>query len=196
MYYFLSSSTTPSTTAGVTANEFLQQAFSSKLGIPVYIWQSYTLETTLLTDLTKLAGILNSYFAAQHITLDSMQLEIALQQQIQVLAQTKLDEFENNQGEILKWLQARRQNQTTAGLSNNILPKDQAYADIKDYHQAKLKNQDVTSLATKQDVQHIIDQALKQLDITQTPSLLDIINHINLATFYDEWYQMAEKLEL
>jgi AAA15 family ATPase/GTPase len=174
----------------------LENELKSKLGILVYIWKSYTLESVLLMNIDKLTELIYGYLHGIEVVANQEDIKEQIQSSIVSLSEAKKTYFDDSKGDVLKWIKDRRENLAKNGLTNNILPNETAFSEIKEFHLSKLNNGDISSLATKEDVELIVSSVFAYYEVKKIPLLVDILINTNISTFYDEWNKMTDSLRL
>ncbi|MEA2028909.1 MAG: AAA family ATPase, partial [Campylobacterota bacterium] len=174
----------------------LQTQLENKLKIPVHIWNFYTIESVYLSDLNTFSKLI-----AEVLPKDVSKQEImeALQIEIAQIAQEKLEQLDQTlKGKILKWLKDKEELFQKSGLGNNILSSREAYSNIREYHKDKLEQNEIDSLATKEDIESIIINIMKKYESECENSncfelLLSTISKHTL--WFEEWDKMIGKIK-
>lgn len=170
----------------------LQKELQTKLKIPVYIWNCYTLESVVLTDIDKFSKLLYTYIRELK---ECREVDIKgfIEIEIQNIIKDK-KELLNDRGIIVKWIKDKRESLSKNNLSNNILVSETAYSDIKEYHLDKLNNNDLSSLGTKEDIDLIIQNALNSYEIKSFISFDELISLVDISTYFEEWNRMVNAI--
>jgi AAA15 family ATPase/GTPase len=146
----------------VAQKEILQTKLSEKLNIPIYIGQSYTFESSILTDIPKFKDSIYRYLVHQlkDSPPNSHDIDAYADAEIQKIIVQKQLYFDNDAG-LDNW--ARTQNGLRKKLSNPPLKielwrKDEftLRTDFKLYAQSVLSISAIHQLANKDDVEAII----------------------------------------
>lgn len=174
----------------------LRKELKNKLEIPVYIWSFYTLESVLLTDISKFAILIKKYLYSEDKEAENSDIEVYINEEIKSIIESKKSIFDEKQGDILQWIKNRRNNLEKNSLSRNILHSETAFSDIKDFHLAKLDNNDLSSLATKDDIELIIFNIIKKYDVEDTDLFSKLMSYVEISTYYNEWNKMLDKISL
>ncbi|NWF66428.1 MAG: AAA family ATPase [Campylobacterales bacterium] len=173
----------------------LEKELSKKLEIPVYIWNFYTLEAVLLTDLAKFTNLLFDFIKSKQIECNKDDIKRYLDSEINRIIDSKKNFFNEKKGEIIKWIDNRRANLEDNRLPRNILPDEIAFSDIEKFHLSQLNSGNLSSLANKDDIHEIIKSVLSNYKIDDI-TFSDIINVININSYFDEWSSMINKIFL
>jgi len=174
----------------------LRKELKKKLGIPVYIWSIYTLESVLLTDISKFAILIKKYLYTKEKDVEKADIETCINEEVQLIIENKKTMFDDKKGEILQWIKNRRENLEKNSLPRNILPNETAFSEIKEFHLEKLNNNDLSSLATKEDIELIVSSVIKKYNIEDTDLFSQLISYVEISTYYDEWNKMIDKISL
>lgn len=174
----------------------LQEELSRKLEIPVHIWKNYTLESILITDISKFSKIMYQYLKKIDIQSEEEKIQELINSSLEEIIEIKKTYFTDasKRGEILKWIKARRESLSKNGLQNNILPEETAFNDIEKYHLDKLANKDLSSLATKEDIEKIVLNIFTFYKVENKPLFIEIFELIDISTYYDEWNELVKKI--
>jgi len=176
----------------------LCSGLESKLKIPVYIWNFYTLESILLTDLEKCITLLSKYLDLNEkentkgIILSLLNIEILK------IIEIKKDFFNGSEykSKVIPWIDKKRDLISDMGLQNNILPNEIPLGDIKEFHLDKLNNNDLSSIANKDDVEAILNGVLNHFEIEETNIFGKLLLNIDISTYFEEWNLMIKKIGL
>ncbi len=171
----------------------LKNNLKKKLGIPIIIWGFYTIETVLLSNKDVLSKIIYEYIdigdIKQQDIIDDIDTEI------DSIAQNKLKVWDSElKGKILKW-KNDKEKLFTKNEIYNILPKDKAYQEMLEFHKNKLLNNEIDSLATKDDIEDIIKNIIcKYRPDDKTLNYFELIlkNIDKNNAWFDEWDSMIE----
>ncbi len=146
----------------IAQKELLQTKLFEKLNIPVYIWQSYTFEASVLSDIPKFKDSIYRYLVhkLKGSPPDWDDIDAYTEAEIQKIIVQKQKHFDNDAG-LDNW--ARTQNGLRKKLSNPPLKielwrKDEfaLRTDFKLYAQSVLSISNIHQLANKEDVEAII----------------------------------------
>jgi AAA15 family ATPase/GTPase len=91
----------------------LKRSLSEKLSLPVFIWSSYTIESTLVTEKPILEQLVLKLCAKNHITKSIEEISLAIDNSIQLIIDNKLDLLNNNEDfgkKIIGQIKARLDN--------------------------------------------------------------------------------------
>lgn len=170
----------------------LKSQLQKKLGIPVIIWNFYTIESVFLSDIDIFSKIIREYISDTAISQQDIIDDI--DDKIRKISDKKLEWVNSDRfKEVNRWIGAKRRLFEEQNL-NNILP-ELAYSDIKDFHKAKLEANDITSLATKDDIEEIIRDVIKKYRPTDsTINYFELIlkNISKHRLWFSEWNDMID----
>ena len=170
----------------------------NKLQIPVYIWNCYTFESILLTDLEKCVTLLLKYLDLRGKESTREELRNLLNNEISKIIEINKDFFSSSKciSKIKPWIDKKRESMASMGLQNNILPEEIALMDIKEFHLQKLNNNDLSAIATKEDVEIILNGVLNHFEIEETNIFGKLLLNIDISTYFEEWNLMIKKIGL
>ena len=173
----------------------LKAQLEKKLGIPVIIWNFYTIESVFLSNINVFSTIIKEYISDPTITQEQITEDIKVE--IKKISDKKLEWVNSNKfKEVNEWINAKRKLFEEQKL-NNVLP-ELAYSDIKDFHKAKLEASEIDSLATKDDIEDIIKNVIlkyKPTDITINYFELILKSVSKNRLWFDEWNLMIDKVK-
>jgi len=174
----------------------LKAQLENKLGIPVIIWNFYTIESVFLSDVDVFSTIIKEYISEPII--NKQQIIDDIDFEINRVSQEKLAVFDTIlKGKFLKWISDKQGLFVKNGLSQ-ILPQATAYSDMREFHKAKLEANEIDSLATKDDIEDIIKNVIlkyKPEDITRNYFELILKNVSKNRLWFDEWNEMIDKVK-
>lgn len=174
----------------------LREELKNKLEIPVFIWDFYTLESVLLTDIVKFAMLIKKYLLSQRVEAEHNDIETYINKEVDFIIESKKTIFEDKKGDILLWIKDRRINLEKNSLSRNILPSETAFNDMKEFHLDKLNNNELSSLATKKDIELIISNVIKKYDVEDIDLFSKLMTYVEISTYYNEWNKMIDEISL
>ncbi|MFK5975379.1 MAG: hypothetical protein QM493_02615 [Sulfurovum sp.] len=176
----------------VQANN-LKNNLKKKLGIPIIIWDFYTIETVLLSNKNVLSKIIYAYINISDIKQQDIIDDI--NREIERIIKDKFNAWDSElKGKILKWTKEKRELFEQNGITN-ILPEATAYADMSEFHKNKLSNNEIDSLATKDDIEDIIKNVIcKYRPDDKTINYFELIlkNIDKNSSWFTEWDSMIE----
>ena len=174
----------------------LKNNLKKKLGIPIIIWEFYTIETVVLSNKDTLSKIILEYVNMSDIKQQDIIDDINIQ--IKNIAEDKLKTFDEElKAKILKWTSEKRKLFEKNGITN-IIPEATAYADMQEFHKNKLLKNEIDSLATKDDIEEIIKNVIckyKPNDKTINYFELILKNISKNGYWFNEWDNMINIIE-
>ena len=180
----------------------LQQAFNEKIGIKTYIWKSYTIESTLFSDIDILNKLLSKYFKKLNpkINISDAEIEIKLKTSIKSKIKEKQQIFadlsiENIKNHVLwhKYTKqiksAKKKTKDILHLKNIFNEDDIIWNEFTEYYKNKLNINDFHKIIDKNDVFDILKNIANDFNILIDESLYlsDIINLAGYDLWFDEW---------
>jgi len=174
----------------------LKTQLERKLGIPVIIWNFYTIESVFLSNIDVFSTIIKEYISETTVT--QQQIINDIYNEVKRISEKKLSKFDTEiKGKFLKWISDTQVLFNKNGLSQ-ILPKATAYSDMREFHKAKLEANEIDSLATKDDIEDIIKNVIlkyKPTDTTINYFELILKNISKNRLWFDEWNPMISKIK-
>lgn len=178
---------------------------NSKLGIPVYVWNAYTIESTLLTEVDKFILLLDTFIKRKDntnsISLDNLQKRVLIE--IEKIAHHKLkilDEEGKESEKIFNLIKNKREKLSTRLKINNVFEGDAKIAfNYVSWAKQKLKANSIEHLATKDDIHQIIkavmnDAGAVPFDDEIETYFIDFIKGANTTLWFKEWDQMINTI--
>jgi energy-coupling factor transporter ATP-binding protein EcfA2 len=171
----------------------LLRKFEEKIGILSFSWNSYTLESTVFTDIEALAGLLIIWVKQKTgNTIDKQALTISLNNEYQsikpILEQRFGDRF--IQDCSYRYRKLRDQTNKLFGKPSAIPHEDiQIPQVVKAYFQQCLDSRDYFKLMTKDDVGLVIDKVVHPHDLSFSveTDFVELIKLVNKSLWFDEW---------
>ncbi len=173
----------------------MKESFKSKLNIPVVVWDFYTIESVLLTDYKKFATLIMIYLKNNNIEIAIDIIIESIIKYVKVVAETKSLDIQNK--ELLKTIKERRESIVSNGFNRSILPEDISYSDIKEYHTKELENNNIQSLATKDDIEFIISSICEEFGMEDIEYNLfyQLLKLVDISTWYNSWNELINVVE-
>ncbi|ANV88931.1 hypothetical protein AWQ22_15035 (plasmid) [Picosynechococcus sp. PCC 7117] len=171
---------------------------NNRFELPTYIPNSYTFESTLLTDFDKFGKLLSLWLSDQQVSIDSISLTQALQQAYLNHMTPKLQQFFNDDGAIeqvvyrcANAVRDKLKSDEMLGRNDKSIPENnvQLSTVYRNYFNRILTTQEFYKYAKKDDVQAIINQVISaqniQFDIEQ--DFIALLSLVDRSTWFDEW---------
>lgn len=171
-----------------TQTKNLSEQLKSKLNIPVHIWSFYTIESVLLSDLSKFAKLLYLMMQKYYISSDIQAIHNDLAIEISKKSQEKLKQLETKEykGEINKWIKDKSYLFKNLKLPNNTIGD---YHEFYIYTKTELENNNFAVIATKDDIQDIccfIYDKYKFSDYKKD-IFYELLEQVEPSTWFEEW---------
>ncbi|MDD3596756.1 ATP-binding protein [Sulfuricurvum sp.] len=180
-----------------TQQTSLISQLSTKLSIPVFGWNFYTFESVFLTDIHQFGLLIKKYLYDAY-TIDEIQA-ILHDTIVSIIAEKqRIFNTGSTNGELNKWIIDRTEEFNKHSIQNNILPNGTAYHQIITFHNNELTNSNLESLATKDDIEHIIKKVIESFGITIDENktyFYELLKMVDASTWYDEWDRLITLIE-
>ena len=175
--------------------QIIKEKMQEKLGLETYITEAYTLEATLLTDLTKLGRLLTKWVSNTYSqNIDQSNLINSLESSYQTILQNLQTNYLDND----KWIEeATYRYRTVRDDLNIIFPKSKIipFNDVqltvfyRDYLKKAINNQDFFKITRKQEVENIINEVLQPYGITfdLEKDFINLLQMVDKSTWFDPW---------
>ncbi len=175
--------------------EHLIEKFSDtngKISIKTHLWNAYTFESTLLTDLNKTARLLNRWLSSLNINIDELNLLASLQMAYQASKNSLVNEFSDDFYEQLAHRYEGNQKQERNIFGNQIITTgnpQQLNSQGRNHIQECLDSEDFYKLMKKEDVEAVINKAIESYDIEFNieNDFITLIQKVDKSTWLDEW---------
>jgi len=173
----------------------IKEQMQEKLGLETYITEAYTLEATLLNDLTKLSRLLTKWVSNTYSqNIDQSNLINSLESSYQTILQNLQTNYLDND----KWIEeATYRYRTVRDDLNIIFPKSkiiqlndvQLTVFYRDYLKKAINNQEFFKITRKPEVSKIINEALQPYDIIfdLEEDFMDLLQMVDKSTWLDAW---------
>ncbi|TAE19979.1 MAG: hypothetical protein EAZ95_00675 [Bacteroidetes bacterium] len=168
------------------------QKMKDKLKLPTHIANAYTFEGILLTDIEKLAELLERWLIRKQIHINTNLVETLLSayENLERILQTKYLANTWVEGAVLRYIDVREKTKTLFLASpitenNNVKLTLYYQEQVKKYIQSKT----FYKLAKKEDVAWVINQVLQPYDLTFDieHDFIDLLKLVDVGTWFEEW---------
>ncbi len=184
--------------------EKLKNELIRKLGIPVFIWKSYTIEGTILLDNSKLEQLISKECSDQSISKTSTEVVTAISNSINIIRVEKLrlmNEDEDISKRVTGQLESRIKN-----LDENLkITRSKIFDDVtlpnlfnhyRIFSTQELNSNRVSHLCNKDDVEQILESIYNELGIVKNPELINyfssILNLVDFSLLNSEWEELLD----
>lgn len=172
----------------------LEIAFNEKLGIKTHIWNSYTFETTLLTDQNKFILLIEKYLRSLTISLDSDTLTEIVENNLKNYGIKKQQEWDdgNYKNDYFHRITKEKRIQVDNLFKNAkiITTNDGAIQpDFEEYLRTICNPKDIHKLAKKDLIQAIMTEILSPFNLTfdVESDFINLLNCVDKSTWQDDW---------
>lgn len=175
----------------------------AKLKIPIFIWNVYTIEASILTEIDKFVLLLSQYFSKVHnvLSINISAIQTVVETEIKQIAQNKLKELEDNNisDGNYHWLKNRREKLVNRLKITGVFESDGRLQPVfNNWAKNKLNTNQIEHLATKDDVHQIIKSVAKSLSLTFEDKIDDyfenLIRQANFTIWFKEWDNMIDTI--
>lgn len=181
----------------------LNTQLRNKLGIPVFIWNSYTIESTILTDIPKLINIISTICIAQEVTKTPQEISDCVRNKYLELIAAKKDDIESSEEfskRVTGQLEARINN-----LDNNLsISRRRVFEEVtvpnlfnhfRLFSNSKFDAEIVDHITNKDDIEEFLDKILLDLSIHRNEEFENnfsfILSHLSNSTINNEWERLV-----
>jgi ABC-type transport system involved in cytochrome c biogenesis ATPase subunit len=176
--------------------EALMRELASRIGVPVYVSASYTMEATLLSELPKLKVLIAQLaLKEEKRSVSSDDVDQLVNAEVEALAQTlskRLDEA-NFKSQLYYRLRTRREQLQELGVKGAVLPYDGLIQpEFEGYARDALTQRRIHLLASKDDVLSLLQGVYGGLSIAFRPEALfeRMIDAATPTTWFEEWREL------
>ncbi len=181
--------------------EKLMDAIKSKLKLKqVYIWQAYSFDSILFSNLSFLSQILQRYIRSRSSSMDTSDLTNKLNQAMEKLLAKKLEGFkvENilpTESRIRDEMKKREAKFEKLGFSNIIDKEFHLQKVIRDYLNNACNTDDLHKIMVKDDCETILKEVFSHFDLNfemegngkDLVNFNDLMSVVTIATRYNDW---------
>lgn len=179
----------------------LQLRLQQRLQVPCKVWSSYTLESTILTDIHLLKGIVKRLLLSRELELDDDAIHQALRTQIDDLVDSKRDLLQTDvsyRERITRQIQNRSKILADSLSIVNIFEGGEAmfFQNFDSFAREQLDAGNIYHLADKDDVKSIINNSIRAIveEHQEEFCLGDIVSESDQGHLFEEWTQMVRKI--
>ncbi|WP_413173129.1 ATP-dependent nuclease [Anabaena azotica] len=179
-----------------THRSTLTPEFQNRINLKSHIWSAYTLESTVFTDIPKLARLLSKWLVQKGINVDIQVLQNDLENNYSRLKTTLTNRYDDTKYEnIIYWYKNIRDK------LNNILRLNRGNYEfiknndvqlgtiVRQHIQQCLDSDNLFKLMTKEDVELVISSTLQPHRVTFniTTQFIELIEQVDRSLWFDEW---------
>ncbi len=179
----------------------LQTRLQQKLQVPCKVWSSYTLESTILTDIQLLTDILKRLLISRELELDDQAIYQALRAQIDDLVESKRELLQADvsyRERITRQIQNRSKILADSLSIVNIFEGGEAmfFQNFDSFAREQLDAGNIYHLADKDDVKSIINNSIRAIaeEHQEEFYLSDIVSESEQGQLFEEWTQMVQMI--
>ncbi len=188
--------------------KLLETFIKKSISIKTYIWKSYTIESTLLSDIGVFCKLLTKYFHKKNSNSNILISEIKTE--LEKILENKINEnieLLNNQENEL-WEKYTKQIKSVKNLTEKFLEikgvfnknNDELWKEFTEYYKKTLNINDFHKIIDKNDVFAILNKLAKQFNIQINEDLYfsEIIKIAdnNTLTWFNEWTEICNFIDV
>ncbi|MGB0862561.1 MAG: ATP-dependent nuclease [Saprospiraceae bacterium] len=187
-----------------THRQKLATKLKDKLGIPVYIWSSYTIESSVLTEVNKFILLLSEFIKNrdERVSIQINNLQDKVLREIEKIALEKVKKLEQTDEsiKIYNLIKNKRDKLDTRLKIKKVFESDAAIQpNYINWAKQKLNANQIEHLATKDDVHQIIKNVMTKFGLTLDEDIdryfTDFIKGANTTLWFSEWDKMIDVVE-
>ncbi|MDD1415439.1 AAA family ATPase [Dolichospermum sp. ST_con] len=165
--------------------------FQDKINLKSYIWSAYTFESTLFTDIPKLARLLNKWLLKKGANVDVNVLENELQTNYLNYQSILADRYNDQKYEKVAFWYKNLQIKLNTILDNKYMKANdqQLNTNVRQHVNNCFTNKYLFKLMTKDDVETVISAALQPHGISfdVKTEFIELIEQVDISLWFDEW---------
>ena len=170
----------------------LKDNLENKTSLKCFIWDTYTIESTVLKDKDNLAEILTNHFLKKGYTIDIEDIKLKLSEIYTSYIQTKTLEMDNSElfcNRVQGQIDARKENLKNSLEITRVFSGNNLSNSYRIYCKNEFANDLIDHITNKDDVENIINQTFEHFNI---PLESEIKNRLlELMTTIHKSYQPA-----
>ncbi|AFW97088.1 MULTISPECIES: ATP-dependent endonuclease [Nostocales] len=169
----------------------LNNEFQNRIYLKSHIWSAYTLESTLFTDIPKLARLLNKWLLKKGINVDINILENELQTNYLNHELILATRYNDQKYEDLAFWYKNLQIKLNTVLDNKYMKANdqQLNTKVRQHVNNCFTNKYLFKLMTKDDVETVISATLQPHGISfdVKTEFIELIEQVDISLWFDEW---------
>jgi AAA15 family ATPase/GTPase len=167
----------------------MAEQFATRMDLKANVWSSYTFESTLFTDISKLAQLLNKWLVKKSIHPDLTTLEHEIQANYLGLKEELESRYDDKKYENMAYLYQDLRNKSTTIFGYKYITENdtQISTKIRNHISDCLKSGDYFKLMTKNDVEKVITSVLNPYSSDLKPNFIELIGLVDKSTWFKEW---------
>jgi hypothetical protein len=169
----------------------LIHAFKDKLNLPAYSFKSYTLESTLFTDIEKLAALISKWLLGNAVYADKDKIERDLVEAYTAYKPTLEARYNDSFYENNTYLYLNAKEKTRQLFGQNIISQNntQLTTLVRQNAANILTSGNLFRLMNKDDVGFVINKVVANYDYTFSveADFIELIKQVDKSMWLDEW---------
>lgn len=177
----------------------LKLTLNNKLSIPIFIWSSYTIESTILTKIDILEQIITRICSIQEVAKSSTDIATSINNAIIAVRDSKKHQL-NEEPDLCKRIVNQMETRIN-NLKNNLdINRKRIFEDItipnlsneyRIFSNGKLSANEISHISSKEDVEQILEQIFDELGLIKDTDFENhfsyVLNSIDSFSFNQEW---------
>jgi predicted ATP-dependent endonuclease of OLD family len=176
--------------------ENLEKDLKNKLKISVHIWKYYTVESVLLTDISKFSKLLYKIIGNEDLEIENITTDIFLEISNKIKEKLLIIDDSEYKGNITRWQKDKKSLFNNIGVSSHCLGD---YHDFYTYIKEELEKNNFQVIATKNDIDDICISIYKKYEFdnyNDKDIFYELLQNIDSSTWFDSWDDMIMELKL
>ncbi|MTJ47238.1 ATP-binding protein [Dolichospermum sp. UHCC 0259] len=169
----------------------LTNEFQNRINLKSHIWSAYTFESTLFTDISKLARLLNKWLFKKGVNVDINILENELQTNYLNCQPMLATRYNDKKYEDVAFWYRNLQIKLNIVLDNKYMKANdqQLNTNVSQHVNNCFMNNDLFKLMTKDDVETVISATLQPHGVSfdVKTEFIELIEQIDRSLWFDEW---------
>jgi AAA15 family ATPase/GTPase len=167
----------------------LEEPFQRRMDLRAVVWSAYTFESTLLTDLSKLAQLLQQWLLGMTLTVDRQELEHQLKASYLNFHRELTERYDDRKYEETAQLYRNFRDKSAVLFREKYVTSNdiQLATIVRNHVDDCLKTQTYFKLMNKDDVEKVIGNTLQSYDLERQPNFMDLVGLVDKSTWFDEW---------
>lgn len=177
----------------------LQLKLNQKLQVPCKVWTSYTVESTIVTDIELLIDLVRRLLLSKGIELDRETIDFALQRQLAELVSSKRELLQGDQTyreRITRQIQNRAKNLNDSLSITNFFQGGEAmfFQNFESFAREELDAGNISHLADKDDIKTIINNSIISIhpEHHEEYGIGELISVSDQGQSFEEWSNMVQ----
>lgn len=182
----------------------LKNILNTKLNIPIFIWDAYTIEATIFSDINKLENLLSAECTKQNIIKSSVEISSFITDNFQSINTNKRDLINNNPdicNRITGQLEGRINNlynhleiSRIRVFENITIPN--LFNHYRLYCDQQLQSGRIAHICNKDDVESVLENIFNDLGLIKNEGIENyfsqLLDNLNYTSMNNEWLNLVQ----